>query len=209
MDRSAHVTSIDAIRDLRAAFAQFGGEAGESIVMLTLEARKAMQWLLHDRARYWPEQLRKAQQRVIQARNELERCQLRYGSEEAPSCFVQKKALEKAKLRMGLCEEKVKAVKHWTNAVRKELEDFESEIARLSNWVETDLPRSLALLERMIRALDRYAGESRGLETRRPETSSSVANAADADPAAAAPDDASAAADAADRIDAAKDHPAD
>jgi chromosome segregation ATPase len=165
MAESAHVTSIDAVRSFRTALIQFGSNAEESIVMLTLEARKAIQWLQHDRAQYWPDQLRKAQNRVIQARNDLERCQLHYGSENTPSCFDQKKALEKAKHRLRVCEEKVKAVKRWINTIREELEEFHGEVAKMNNWLECDLSRATASLERMVRALDKYAADYAGLES--------------------------------------------
>ena len=165
MERSAQVTSIDAVRELRAALLQFGGDAEDAIVMLTLESRKAIQWLQQDRARYWPEQARKAHEWVTQARNDLDRCQLHYGSESTPSCIDQKKTLDRAKRRLKYCEEKVKAVKRWINAVRQELDDFYGELAKMTNWLETDLPRGAAALERMLRALDKYVGDFQSLET--------------------------------------------
>jgi hypothetical protein len=171
MERSAQVTSIEAIREFRAALLQFGGEAEDAVVMLTLEARKAIQWLQLDRARYWPEQTRKAQEWVVQARNELERCQLHYGSENAPSCFDQKKRLERAKKRLRLCEDKVKSVKRWIQTVRQELDDFEGELAKLTNWLEVDLPRAAAALERMLHALDKYAGDYQSLQDAPPSSS--------------------------------------
>ena len=163
MERSAQVTSIDAIREFRSALLQFGSEAEDAVVMLTLEARKAIQWLQQDRSRYWPDQTRKAQEGVVQARNDLDRCQLHYGSEHAPSCFDQKKRLERTKRRLRFCEEKVKAVKRWINTLRQELDDFDGELAKMNNWLETDLPRASAALERMLRALDKYAGDYQSL----------------------------------------------
>ena len=163
MTNSAQVTSIEAVRAFRAALLQFGDEAEDSVVMLNLASRKAIQWLQQDRARYWPEQVRKAQEWVVQARNELERCQLRYGSEQAPSCMDQKKALEKARRRLRLCEEKVKAVKRWINTIRQELDNFQGELGKLTNWLEADLPRAAAALERMLRALDKYVGDYQSL----------------------------------------------
>ena len=129
-----------------------------------LGSAKAIQWLQQDRARYWPEQTRKAQEWVVQARNDLDRCQLHYGSEDTPSCMDQKKRLDRAKRRLKLCEEKVKAVKRWINTVRQELDDFHGEMAKMNNWLETDLPRGAAALERMLRALDKYAGDFQSLE---------------------------------------------
>lgn len=165
MADSANVNSIDAVRNFRTALIQFGGDAEDALIMLTLEARKAIQWLQHDRARYWPEQLRRAQERVVQARNDLERCQLHYGSEDAPSCFDQKKALERAKRRLGVCEQKVKTVKKWILAIRQELDEFQGEMAKMNNWLEIDLPRATASLDRMLRALDKYAGDYQSLDT--------------------------------------------
>jgi hypothetical protein len=180
MNDSANVSSIDALRELRVAFVQFDAEAKEAIVMLTLESRKAIQWLVYDRARYWPDQLRKAQEKVVHARNDLERCQLRYGSEQAPSCFDQKKALEKAKRRMKLCEEKVKIVKKWTIVIRQELEEFDGELTRMNDWLEADLPRGIALLERMVRALDKYAGDFGALSSATIPKASPISDNSDA-----------------------------
>ena len=106
MDRSANVTSIDAVRALRAALLNFEAEARDAVVLLVLEVRKALDWLENDRTRYWPEQVRRASERVLQARNDLERAQLTYGSEEPPSCYEQKKALEQAERRLRTCQEK-------------------------------------------------------------------------------------------------------
>lgn len=160
MDRSAQVTSIDAIRAFRAAISKFDAGARDAVTLITLEVRKALDWLEHDRARYWPEQLRKASEWVVQARNELERCQLTYGSQERPSCYEQKKALEKAKRRLRLCEEKVQAVRRWVRTVRAELNEFNGQMARMNNLLETDMVRAGGALERMLRALDQYVETS-------------------------------------------------
>jgi hypothetical protein len=160
MDRSANVTSIDAIRDLRAAFRTFEAHSRDAVTLLTLEVRKALDWLENDRTRYWPEQVRKASERVAEARNELERCQLTYGSEDSPSCYEQKKALERAKRRLRLCEEKVKRVRHWVRTVRGEMDEFDGQMARINNCLDADVPRAVTMLERMLRALERYAETS-------------------------------------------------
>jgi hypothetical protein len=157
VDRSANVTSIDALRFFRTALLAFEHNARDAVTLLGLEVRKAIDWLEQDRARYWPEQQRKAAEAVVQARNELERRQLTYGSEEPPSCIEQKKALERAKRRLRLCEEKIKAVKRWIRAVRAEMNEFEGPMARMNECLDTDLPRAVAALERMLAALEKYA----------------------------------------------------
>lgn len=156
MDRSANVRSVEALKQLRTALLIFEGSARDAVTSLVLEVRKAVDWLETDRAQYWPEQYRKASEALVEARSELDRRQLTYGSEEPPSCIEQKKALERAKRRVRLCEQKMKAVKHWIRAVRDELDEFEGQVARVNECLDTDVPRGVANLERMVVALEKY-----------------------------------------------------
>lgn len=158
MERSANVTSIDGIRELRTSLLKFEEYSRDGLTMLILEVRRAMEWLEGDRRRYWPEQVRRASQKLVEARNDLERCQLKYGSEEAPSCYEQKMALQRAKRRLRFCEDQVKVVKQWIRAVRQELNDFEGQAAKLNSVLDADIPHAVTTLERMLRALDKYAG---------------------------------------------------
>lgn len=158
MDRSANVTSIDGVRELRTSLLKFEEYSRDGLTMLILEVRRAMEWLEGDRRRYWPEQVRRASQKVVEARNDLERCELKYGSEEAPSCYEQKMALQRAKRRLRFCEDQVKVVKQWIRAVRQELNDFEGQAAKLTSVLDADIPQAVTTLERMLRALDKYAG---------------------------------------------------
>lgn len=157
MDRSANVKSIEGLARLRTALLVFAEDGRDAVTTLVLEVRKAVEWLEQDRNRYWPEQHRKASERMVEARSELDRRQLTYGSDVPPSCIEQKKALERAKARVRLCEEKIKAVKRWVRAVRGELNEFEGQVARMSECLDADVPRAVAALERMLTALHKYA----------------------------------------------------
>ncbi len=158
MNQSANVTSIDGIRELRTSFLKFEEVSRDGLTMIALEVRRAIEWLEGDRRRYWPEQARRASQKVVEARNALERCELKYGSEEAPSCLEQKMALQRAKRRLSFCEDQIKVVKHWIRAVRQELNEFEGQAAKLNSILDSDIPHAVTTLERMLRALDKYAG---------------------------------------------------
>jgi len=155
--RAASVLSIDAIRRLKVALEQFAHQIGETLVTLELESRRPMEWIENDRARYWPRELRKASDRLSEARIALERCQLTSEPGEHRSCYDERKALEKAKRRLQLCEDKIPVVQRWRGKLRKELEEFKVQVSRLNGYLEADLPRALATLERMATALDQYA----------------------------------------------------
>jgi hypothetical protein len=139
---------------------QFEADARDAVAMLQMEVRRAVDWIEQDRRRYWAHQAKKASDWVKQARNALERAELTYGSEEPPPCTEQKKILAKAKRRLQLCEEKIKAVRRWARLVRAELNEFDGQMARMNNYLDTDVPRAAAALERMLRALEKYVQSS-------------------------------------------------
>jgi hypothetical protein len=139
---------------------QFEADARDAVTMLQMEVRRAVDWIEQDRRRYWSHQAKRASDRVKQARNDLERAELTYGSEEPPPCTEQKKMLAVAKRRLQLCEEKIKAVRRWVRVVRAELNEFDGQMARMNNYLDTDVPRAAAALERMLRALEKYVESS-------------------------------------------------
>ena len=161
MNQSANVTSIDAVRAFRAALVKFEENARDAVTCLELEIRRAIDWIEVDRRRYWPAQVRQASEELVQARNTLERCQLKYGSEEAPSCYEQKKNYELAKRRLRYCEDQVRKVKHWTRMIRHELTQFDGQMAQMTICVDTELPRAIAAISQMLNALQRY-GQATG-----------------------------------------------
>jgi hypothetical protein len=183
MDSSARVTSLDAVRHLRVSMIRFDADARDALTLLVLEVRRALEWLEQDRRRYWPEKTRRASDRVIETRNALERCQLKYGSEEAPPCYEQKMAFEKARIRLRFCEEKVKATKHWIRVVRHEVDQFDAQVAKMNNFLDGDLRRGVIGLDRMLRALEKYADGQAAPSpaTARPRQASDDAAAAERD----------------------------
>ncbi len=158
MNQSAKVTSIDAVRALRTALVKFEDDASDAVTCLELEIRRAVEWIEVDRRRYWPNQVKQASEEMAQARNALERCQLKYGSEEAPPCYEQKKNYQRARQRLRHCEEQVRKVKQWTQVFRQEKTTFDGQMAQMTLCVDSDLPRAITALTNMIAALERYAG---------------------------------------------------
>ena len=182
MNQSANVTSIDAVRAFRAALVKFEENAGDAVTCLELEIRRAVTWIEVDRRRYWPTQVKQSSDELAQARNALERCQLKYGSEEAPSCYEQKKNYERARRRLRYCEDQVRKVKQWTRILRQELTQFEGQMAQMTICVDTELPRAITALGNMLNGLERYAGATGGVA--RGAASGSFDEVTDADDAA-------------------------
>src|SRR6185369_14912999 len=104
--QAANVTSLDALKHFRAALIRFAAEVESALVTLELEARRPIDWIESDRKRYWPQETRKAAELLSEARQALERCELRISGEDARWCYDERKAVEKAKRRLQLAEEK-------------------------------------------------------------------------------------------------------
>jgi hypothetical protein len=154
------VTSIEALRRLRSSLIKFDDEMCGGLDSLASQVRRAVEWLEVDRMQYWPAQIRRSNERLLEARNALERCQLRYGSEDVPSCYQEKKAVELATARLRLCEEKLRVTKNWIRSIQQTLNEFEGEMAQARNCLEGDVPRAVAALERMIESLAKYVEAS-------------------------------------------------
>jgi hypothetical protein len=160
---AANLTSTDAVRGLKTALQQFQQDAGNALMQLSLEARRPLEWIEHDRALYWPREVRKASDRLSEARIALERCQLTINAEDRRACYDERKALERAKRRLELTDAKVAAVRRWKMQIRKAVDEFEVQVERLKTFLDNDITGGLAALQRMAEALDRYLEQTGAL----------------------------------------------
>ena len=157
MGRAAKVTSIDAVDAMTAAMVRFAEDAAAALSDLELELRRALEWIQHDRKMYWAQEVRNGWDRVAQARQELERHRVLHKvADHEPGCREEKKALAEAKRRLHVAQEKVEAVRRWSHAVEKEVNEYRGSVHQLASWLQADFPRAVASLHRMTGALDSY-----------------------------------------------------
>ena len=69
---------------------------------------------------------------------------------------TKQRALERAKRRLETAEEKVRAVQHWELAIDRAIEEFQQNRTRFATWLDTDLLRAVAALNRMSESLESY-----------------------------------------------------
>ena len=187
MTGQARISSTDVVRNLKVALGEFDGDAREGVTQLLLELRRALDWIEQDRSRYWPREVQRASDAVVVARNDLERCEMALRSEDKRSCYEQKLAFDRAKRRLRLTEEKVRAVRRWRVALQRQADNFQGSLAKMTNYLDTDLPRAVAALERMMTALDKYPEraapvEQSGAVMESPETATGDGTNAGSDP---------------------------
>jgi hypothetical protein len=157
MDGGAYVNSIDAVRDFRAALVTFVYEAKEALGSHDLELRRALDWLLDEQPKYWEKERRRLDDAVTQAKIELERrLNSRLPGGETPSCMEERKLLERARARHRRADETADAMRRYAMAAEREADEYSGRARQLSDMLDTDLPRAIATLDRVLDSLDSY-----------------------------------------------------
>ena len=158
MADKAQVRSIPAIREFKAALTLFRDDSAAAIDMMLMELHRAIDWIEHDRPAYWQNETRKAFELVAATRTALNTCLMRTVAGHRSSCIEEKQAHAAAKRRLQHCQEQIERVRRWTIKIRHEIDEFRSRLSVLRRRLDSDVPDSILLLDRMATALEAYAG---------------------------------------------------
>jgi hypothetical protein len=159
---SAHVTSIDAIAAFAGALRTFDDDALRALVTIDEQAQGALDWLERDAPVYWRQQIRLCFDNVSRARAALETCRARAVAGNQPACLEEMEAYRSAQRKLREAEGKIDVVRHWAQVVRHEIDEYRGRVMSLRRCLETEVPRTVALLERTVLSLDSYADRVRG-----------------------------------------------
>ncbi len=157
MSSPARVTSIEAVREFKAALLTFEQEATASLESIQLLLHRVVGWVEHDCPAYWDSQVKRAFDKVAETRTQLATCQMRTVAGRHPACIEEKQAYDKAQRRLEYCQGMVLQVKHWNVKIRHEADEYRGRTAGLTRCVANDLPSMAALIERTATALEAYA----------------------------------------------------
>ncbi|MFZ4470900.1 MAG: hypothetical protein ACOYOZ_16675 [Pirellula sp.] len=180
---SANVHSVEAIKEVRTALILFQERASTAMGDLRQKIDRTIAWLELDRPNYWQEQERRAFDLVASTRVALDTCRLRTVAGRRSDCIEEKKAFEKAKMRMEYVREKQQAVRKWMVQAGKEANEYRSRTSSFQRTLENDVPLMIAQLGRMIEAIEGYSEKkppvvtpvaSPSLDDQRESTSSEI-----------------------------------
>ena len=156
MTGPAAVNSIDVLQEWHSALCVFRTEAMEALASVALEIQRADMWL-DEQLRAWQREARDAEEEVTRYKAELSNRQTPDYSGRIPDCSEQEKNLRWAKHRLENARDQIEVVRRWYTRMPKLIEEAYSGPAHhLANFLDGDLPRSLALLKDQIRSLDAY-----------------------------------------------------
>ncbi|GAC1474821.1 MAG: hypothetical protein NVSMB9_25920 [Isosphaeraceae bacterium] len=157
MSNQASVHSIQGLKDLRVALALFAEEVLSALGTIDREVRRTSQWLQHDRRPYWQDQIKRRREKVAMAQAEVFRRKLAKTADYTPAYTEQKELLRRAEASLRDAEMRAELVRKWEPALQQALLEFRGATQRIKGQASGDVPRALALLQRLIDALESYA----------------------------------------------------
>ena len=153
----ARVTDVAALDQFRVALAEFNVAVRRALSISIWKSAGRLDWITNDRGPHWQNEVRRGFDNVARMKDELahSRTYKKVG-DHAPSCEQEKRAVEMAKMRLAHAEGKVQAVKRWSIAARRAVEEFQGPVQQLMGLLDSDIPKAIVLLDRMSAALERY-----------------------------------------------------
>jgi hypothetical protein len=183
MSGQADVKSIDTLAFVKAAIASFAHESGQALGEVELEGRRGVEYVTMDRAAYWKSEVRRAGDAVNKAIKDLEHCRaFKKVGDNTPSCVEEKKNLDKARKRLEYAEQKEAAVRRWKPVVEQQFRETCVRLVHFREVIDVNCPKAMAVLERMLKALDSYremSGPAAGSSGAGSGTGASMARPAD------------------------------
>lgn len=154
---SADVRSIDALRDWQAALARYRSDAQETLSGIAIEIRRVYEWLAEQQAQ-WRQAIRQCEEEVVQAKAELAARRFPGFDGRMPDTTVQERNLRRAEARLEHAHERVRACRSWEAKLPALVdEQYHAPARRLGNFLDGDMVRGMAVLDRQVAALERYA----------------------------------------------------
>jgi hypothetical protein len=133
----------------------FAAEAREVLCEVDADIRRTEEWL-EQQLHAWKDEVRRCEDEVFQAKQELARRRMMKVGDRPLDTTEQEKALLLARRRLEYAEEQVERTQKWLRDLPHAVTDYRGRGRQLSAFVEADLPRACALLERKLASLAAY-----------------------------------------------------
>lgn len=155
MGDRAGVRSTKALEEVRAALLEFITTSRNCIAAAESELNRTSQWLNQERPAHWKAELRRREETVLAARLEIERKRL-ISAPEPASVVLEQRQLARAIERRDSGLQRKRSTELWIAQYDRQALLTKSSTHKLSEAVNSTLPRGVAALERMISTLESY-----------------------------------------------------
>ncbi len=155
MPERAHVTSVEALEDFRASLIIYLSKVRPTLEEVTSEVLRTRVWVQSDQRTHWENQVRRRARELQQAQ------QVEFGarlSNLRDSTDAERMAVQRARRALDEAEAKLRRVKQWSREFDSRIEPLAKQLDQLRNILAVDLPKAVAHLAQVIKALADYAG---------------------------------------------------
>jgi len=158
---SAHVLSIQALEEFKGHLTRFNAQAQEILNAAEIEIRRTLDWL-QERLNYWRNEINRRREVYNRAWAAYQRClesrrmRDKNGNVIQLPCPAEEAALERARLHLAEAEAELRTVQEWTRLVERQADEYHRQAQRLKAWLDGELPKANAFLERKITTLQSY-----------------------------------------------------
>jgi hypothetical protein len=160
----ANVKNIDGLEEFAMSLVSLRESTRKSVDDVREQLQRVTLWLTKEMPEYWGNQLRIAQRRWTDAREDLVRCQAKTRAEDETSCLLQRKLLAKATARRNLCEQRVKLLPQLAIRWEQCIQEVSLSARQLEDLSESTLPLAEARLQQAIQTLKQYLSSTHFLE---------------------------------------------
>lgn len=155
MTQFAHITSLDALKNFRAALVEFSESATLALSEAESDVQRTVWWIGHDQHSHWQREIKKRNDKLAQAKADLYRAQLN-AQDMQTSAILERKAVQKWERAVGEAEEKLRRVKKWQQILERERMLFKAQCQQVASCAAGDFPVAVGRMDRMIDALEKY-----------------------------------------------------
>lgn len=160
MDSRVNVRSVHALEEQRAALITYTYTCRDAMNAAVQEVRRTEAWLA-ERKRHWEFEVRQREADVRRAQAALHSCEMSgdrddEGNYHAPDCRNEEWLLAEAQRLLREAQQNLFTVVSAQRAVTQASAEYQAEARRLSNLLNTEVPRGAALLQTKSQQLHAY-----------------------------------------------------
>jgi hypothetical protein len=157
MAEGARVYSIDAIKIFRAGLIKYGEAGNVALTAADGDIDRVLGWLERDQTSFWAGQVRKRHEYVQKCEDAVRQKRIFKGVDGTSQSAVDEiKELQRAKRAEEEAVMKVGKIKQAIGVLRKESMLYKGRVMRYATAVQSDIPKAVHSLDRMLDDLDKY-----------------------------------------------------
>ncbi len=157
MSEQVRVEDSEVFNVLRVALLKFGQAADSALCNAENQISRTYFWLDGEQTTYWQNQYRSRTEAVTKAREAVRQKKLfKDAAGRTPGAIEEEKALRKCLAALEEAQQKLDAIKKWKPRLEKEADLYRGGVSRLRKILDDDIPRAVALLERLAMSVEQY-----------------------------------------------------